>query len=373
MGFLAGIGFLGFIVFVVMGVISLFKRNGKVKKNFGIAAGLFVLFMIGVVNSDSAEETSTDAKTKEVSQEDKEEKAQKEEKPQKEESQKDEKKAVEKSPSMVADVLTVVKKDMSDKDFKKVKEDKLSVEHPKSISVGNGNVGYVLQATDGIVVASTDGDKIFDVIQFKTMDEVDQYEKESVASAEAKKKEEAKKEREASKIALSGSGDTASDAIKLKSGWAIFEGTHNGGANFIVQLQDANGDDIELLVNTIGNYKGKTFAQIPADGEYFLNINADGAWNFNIYQSPPADVADAPVTLQGNGDDVVFFNAKSGTYKFSFTHQGEANFIVMLNGTGLMVNEIGSYSGSTRQNLGTDGYYGLVIKADGAWSAKIEK
>jgi hypothetical protein len=367
MDLLAGLGFLGFVVFIVMGVISLFKRNGKAKKNFGIAAGLIVLFMIGVVNSDSAEETSTAVKTKEISKEDK------EEKPQKEENQKDEKKEVEKAPSTIADILNVVKKEMSDKDFKMVKEDKLNVEHPKSISVGNGNVGYVLQATDGIVVASTDGEKIFDVVQFKTLDEVDKYEKDSVANAEAEKKEEAKKEREASKITLSGSGDAATDGFKLKSGWAIFEGNHNGGANFIVQLQDPNGNDIELLVNTIGSYKGKTFAQIPVDGEYFLNINADGAWNFNIYQSPPADVQEAPITLQGNGDDVVFFNAKSDTYKFTFTHQGEGNFIVLLNGEGLMVNEIGSYSGSTRQNLGTDGYYGLVIKADGAWSAKVEK
>jgi sortase (surface protein transpeptidase) len=369
MGFIAGVGFLGFVVFIVIGLISLIKRNGKAKKNFGIAVGLFVLFMIGVVNSDSAEEATTEAKTKEgVSKETK------EEKPQKEEKKKDEKAEEKKpAPSSVSDVLAVVKIEMSDKEFKKVKEGQLNVEHPKSISVGNGNVGYVLQATDGLVVANTDGEKIFDVVQFKTMDEVDHYEKDSVAKAEAKRKEEAKKEREASKIALNGSGDTASDAIKLKGGWAIFEGTHNGGANFIVQLQDANGDDLELLVNTIGSYKGKTFAQIPADGDYFLNINADGAWNFNIYQSPPADVADAPATLQGNGDDVVFFNAKSDTYKFTFTHKGQGNFIVLLNGEGLMVNEIGSYSGSTRQNLGTDGFYALVINADGAWTAKVEK
>lgn len=47
----------------------------------------------------------------------------------------------QKSPSTINDVLTVVTKDKSDKEFKKVKEDKLNVEHPKSISVGNGNVG----------------------------------------------------------------------------------------------------------------------------------------------------------------------------------------------------------------------------------------
>ncbi|WP_462413580.1 hypothetical protein [Neobacillus sp. Marseille-QA0830] len=352
-GFLAFIGFVGFFVFIVLGIIAFFKKNGKAKKQFIIALVSFVVFVIGIVNLDSSDTTKTTKTTdtkKEVTED----------------------KETKKNPSTLAEVQAVITKGMSDKDFKKA-EDKLVVERPKSISVGNGNVGYVLQAKDGILVASTDGDTIFDVATFSTMDEVDQYEKNMLAQAEASKKEQAQKEYEASKIQVNGSGDTASDLFKLKKGFAIFEGTHNGSENFIVKLQDENGGNLELLVNTIGHYKGKTFAQIPSSGNYYLNINASGAWNFSITQQPPVDIPDAPTTIQGTGDDVVFFNAKSGNYKFNFTHQGEENFIVKLNGSGLMVNEIGAYNGSMRQKLSTDGYYLLQIVADGTWTVTIEK
>ncbi|WP_110926788.1 hypothetical protein [Bacillus massiliglaciei] len=352
--FLAIVGFIGFIVFIVLGIIALIKRNKKAKKRFGIAIVLFVLFLIGVINAPSAN-TEDDVKD-EVT-----------EKPAKEE-----KKEAAKPAATISEVKAAITKGISDADFKKAKEE-LNVEHPKSISIGDGNVGYVLQATDGILVANTDGKKIFEVNEFKTMDEVDKYESDAVAKAKAEAKERAKKEYEDSKIPVSGSGDTATDAVKLKSGFAIFDGAHTGGSNFAVKLQDENGNDMELLVNTIGNYKGKTFAEIPADGDYYLNVTADGKWNFNIYQSPPAEVKDAPLTITGTGDDVVFFNTASGNHKFTFSHSGSSNFAVLLNGSDLMVNEIGNYQGSTRKQLATDGVYGLVITADGKWSVKVDK
>ena len=80
-----------------------------------------------------------------------------------------------------------------------------------------------------------------------------------------------------------------------------------------------------------------------------------------------------PSDFSGTGDEVIFFNAKSGNYKFSFTHSGSSNFAVQLNGSDVMVNEIGNYKGSMRKALSTDGYYSLVIHADGQWTAIIEK
>ncbi|MCM3729396.1 hypothetical protein M3226_27770 [Neobacillus cucumis] len=94
--------------------------------------------------------------------------------------------------------------------------------------------------------------------------------------------------------------------------------------------------------------------------------------NFTV-SNLPGYVPNAPTTLKGTGDDVVFFNANSRNYKFSFTHQGQSNCAVKLNGSGLMVNVIGNYSGSMRQKLGTDGVYLLQIIADGNWTATIEK
>lgn len=95
--------------------------------------------------------------------------------------------------------------------------------------------------------------------------------------------------------------------------------------------------------------------------------------NWAIHQTPPVDVPQAPTTIEGTGDDVVFLNIKSGNYKFTFDHKGESNFIVLLNGTNLLVNEIGNYNGSTRQPLQDDGMYLFSVNADGNWGIKIEK
>ncbi|HHT7174525.1 TPA: hypothetical protein ACTZ3H_005352 [Bacillus cereus] len=57
------------------------------------------------------------------------------------------------------------------------KKKSLNVENPFSISLGKGNVGSVLQAQDGVLVVCIDGEKIFDLKVFKTIDEVKAYEK----------------------------------------------------------------------------------------------------------------------------------------------------------------------------------------------------
>lgn len=349
--FLGIVGLLGFLIFIIIGIISLFKKNGKAKKQFLFSVISFVIAMIGIINSPTGEETSTDEYKNEVV-----------------------KKEIKKEipPSTVADVTSTIKINMSDKDYKDAKE-KLNVEFTDNLSIGNGNVGNLLKAKDGIVVVGIDGVKVLSVETFKTIQEAKNYAKELYAKAEKEKLEEAIKQYEKSKIKLSGSGDTSTDMMELKSGYIVVEASHNGGANFIVKLQGEDGQDIEMLVNAIGNYKGKTYAEIPTDGKYYLNVTASGNWKFSITQEPPLEIKDIPNKFSGTGDDVVFFNANKGNYKFNFTHSGSGNFIVRLNGSGLMVNEIGNYSGSMRQVLSTDGYYLLVITADGNWTTNIEK
>ncbi len=56
------------------------------------------------------------------------------------------------------------------------KKKSLSAEHPFSISLGKGNVGSVLQAKDGLLVVCIDGEKIFDLKVFNTVDQVKAYE-----------------------------------------------------------------------------------------------------------------------------------------------------------------------------------------------------
>lgn len=173
-------------------------------------------------------------------------------------------------------------------------------------------------------------------------------------------------------IELSGSGAQATETFTLTSGFATFEATHDGGSNFVLDLLDANGNSMELLVNEIGSYNGKTFALIPSDGDYLLNIDADGSWNINISQAMSTNPESIPTTIQGSGDDVAFVDLESGLRRFGFKHTGESNFAVMVNGQSLLVNEIGNYEGSTAQKVNDTGTYILSIQADGDWSISIE-
>ncbi len=56
------------------------------------------------------------------------------------------------------------------------KEEKLNVKHLTSIKLTDGVVGRGLEATDGFVVVCGNEKRIFDVLIFKTMEDVEKYE-----------------------------------------------------------------------------------------------------------------------------------------------------------------------------------------------------
>ena len=358
--FMGIVGLIGFLVFIVLAIVSALRKTGKAKKQLIIAGILFVVFFVGATASgtSSSEESTSEASKKSVAETEKEEKKEKK---------------IEIAPSTVADVLAAVTAGMKFDDYLETKDAKLNVEQPESLSIGNGNVGNVLQATDGFVVVATDGATVLSVETFASMDEAKAYGDKLAKEAEAVAAAEKAKKFEESKISVSGSGDTSSDLIELEAGFAVFDGSYSGSRNFIVELMDENGNNVELLVNEVGSYKGKTMAVIEQPGKYYLNVTASAGWNFSVYQTVPPELASVPTEISGQGDDVVFVNAENGNYKFTSSHQGSSNFIVQVNGTGLLVNEIGNYSGSTRQKLGTSGIYVFSVKADGNWSIKIEE
>src|SRR5207248_2546315 len=77
-------------------------------------------------------------------------------------------------------------------------------------------------------------------------------------------------------ISLSGLGQQASNTFQLQQGLALFKMTHNGASNFIVQLLDSNGQDVDGLVNEIGSFHGSKAEGIQADGVYLFDVQADG-------------------------------------------------------------------------------------------------
>lgn len=85
-------------------------------------------------------------------------------------------------------------------------------------------------------------------------------------------------------IELSGVGQTASEPIRLTSGLATVKMKHSGESNFSIFLLDADGGKVELLVNEVGLFDGSKAFRVPSDGDYVLDLSADGAWEVTIQQ-----------------------------------------------------------------------------------------
>ena len=57
-------------------------------------------------------------------------------------------------------------------------------------------------------------------------------------------------------ITLSGTGQEATSKFPLEKGLSIFKLIHDGNSNFIIWLLDDEGNNIDLLVNKIGEFDG---------------------------------------------------------------------------------------------------------------------
>jgi len=140
--------------------------------------------------------------------------------------------------------------------------------------------------------------------------------------------------------------------------------SYSGSSNFIVYALNKKLKKTDLLVNTIGKYRGT----VPLDFQgqtvtYRLQIQAQGSWTVTV--KPLSSVRHFTRKVAGRGDDVVLY--KGGARVATIKHNGTSNFIVKAynkDGVELLVNEIGKYKGQSV--LSGDSY--LTITADGAWS-----
>jgi hypothetical protein len=145
--------------------------------------------------------------------------------------------------------------------------------------------------------------------------------------------------------------------------------SHNGGSNFVVYSVDAQGQDIDLLVNEIGSYSGVLPLNFMDGAEAAaLKIEADGQWNVTSAPLSSAPSWDGNAPFSAEGAAVVWVaGAAEGLTPVTLTHQGESNFVAIGYGDGqsLLVNEIGAYTGETLLPAGT---LVLTVEADGPWS-----
>jgi hypothetical protein len=167
---------------------------------------------------------------------------------------------------------------------------------------------------------------------------------------------------------ISGTGDSVVGASVPGDELAVFRFTYVGGSNFIAWALDSSFDNLDLLVNEIGAYRGAR----PVNTDSFtwdqpiryLDITASDAWTVDV--EPLALARELTDSLSGFTDDVVR-TSRSGIA--DFTYGGSSNFIVWARSVDgdadLLVNEIGTYTGAHVVPSFTD--Y-LEIEGIGTWT-----
>ena len=132
----------------------------------------------------------------------------------------------------------------------------------------------------------------------------------------------------------------------------------------------SDGSHNDLLVNTIGKYKGTVlFDKYADEHSVAFDISADGAWTVVIKPATEAQPWDGTSPLKGTSDDVVMQSPpSSGLITLDLTYVGKGNFAVIAftpEGADLLANEIGNFTGTVVEPNGT---FLLEISADGAWT-----
>ncbi|WEG09300.1 TM2 domain-containing protein [Microbacterium horticulturae] len=172
-------------------------------------------------------------------------------------------------------------------------------------------------------------------------------------------------------VKKTGHGDTLITLPKGATG-GVVTATHKGQANFAITVLDGdNASTGELLVNTIGHYSGTTAWGLMALGDGArLQVTADGDWKITLAPFSSAKAFDG--SAKGTGDAVELYDGDAAA--LTATHKGSANFVVYEETSeafsmGLLINEIGKYSGTVPLSAGPSI---VTVKADGAWTLKAE-
>ncbi len=168
---------------------------------------------------------------------------------------------------------------------------------------------------------------------------------------------------------FTGSGDSVLDISSVGTDVMIAQVSHSGSSNFSIVLRDSGLGYQGLKVNTIGSYSGVIPINFENEVNSNLEISADGNWEIII--KPIASSANFDGnSISGTGDTVIEAYELKSVDSLTISHSGSSNFSIVqyrCNGSynGLLVNTIGSYSGS---NITDSGTCFLEINADGSWS-----
>lgn len=172
-----------------------------------------------------------------------------------------------------------------------------------------------------------------------------------------------------------GSGTSSEEGLQLSPGPILAEYSHSGDSNFIVTLVTVDGESYEdvYLSNEIGDAEGSQAATVTAEGEYILDVDADGDWELSLEQPTDPETESMPFEESGDGSSYIGPFQFDGPTTFQGSHDGESNFIVdavpidpsEIGAPGIF-NEIGQFEGESTGRVNGVAY--LNISADGSWT-----
>lgn len=163
---------------------------------------------------------------------------------------------------------------------------------------------------------------------------------------------------------MTGSGNDTVDFQVPDDLATVLHFTHDGTSAFTVQTNNAEGEPIEMLVDTEGSYDGSRAVNlIVEDVISGIEVVADGDWSITATYlgSLERDLDEA----SGSGDDVLLMDITNPA--MTITHDGQSEFYVFLwafDSQGFLINDSGPIDTTVSVPLG-----GVVIEihADGNW------
>ncbi len=164
-------------------------------------------------------------------------------------------------------------------------------------------------------------------------------------------------------VTVSGVGD---DVIEIPENLRVclVVAVNEGNGNFSIWSLDEAYENVDLLVNTIGYYNGRTTTGQGSEEPYYLEISSDGSWTVTL-----EPIENAPTVQNGVpvvGDDVMFLESVDNK-PLTFVNEADGNFSVWAYnslGRDLLVNDIGAYNGTVPNKE----YHLLIVSSEGTWS-----
>ena len=163
---------------------------------------------------------------------------------------------------------------------------------------------------------------------------------------------------------VTGSGDDVVD-LPVTGVPVLMDITYSGSSNFVIYTIDAEGENVDLLVNTIGSYSGTQTDYLDYSDVTMLSVESSGDWSITF--KPLSSLPELVNGAENTGDGVYYISTASLT-KLTITNSGDGNFVVRgigISDADLLVNEIGDYEGTV---IWAEEESFLIVESEGTWT-----